>query len=72
MAAGQIDINTLLNTQRTYFNTVNSVELIRLARFQAAVALYQAVGGGWSPDDQRDARADALKQETCGEADQCP
>jgi outer membrane protein TolC len=72
MAAGQIDINTLLNTQRTYFDTINNVEQIRLARFQAAVAMYQAIGGGWSPDEQREAHIAALRRETCDDADQCP
>jgi NodT family efflux transporter outer membrane factor (OMF) lipoprotein len=72
MAAGQVDINTLLNTQRTYFNAVTGVEQIRLTRFQAAIALYQALGGGWSADDQREARTAALRQDSCREADQCP
>jgi outer membrane protein, multidrug efflux system len=49
---GTIDIVTLLNTQQTLFQAQDVLAQVRLARFQAIVSLFQALGGGWpaSPD----------------------
>jgi NodT family efflux transporter outer membrane factor (OMF) lipoprotein len=44
---GTIDLVTLLNTQATLFQALDLLVQIRLARFQAAVSLFQALGGGW-------------------------
>lgn len=44
---GTVDITTLLANQNTLFQTQDSLVLIRVARLQAVVALYQALGGGW-------------------------
>lgn len=46
---GTIDIVTLSTTQTTLFQAQDQVALARLAYFQAATSLYQALGGGWSP-----------------------
>jgi NodT family efflux transporter outer membrane factor (OMF) lipoprotein len=46
---GTIDLLTVLQTQQTLFTAENALVLARLARFQAVVSLYQALGGGWSP-----------------------
>jgi multidrug efflux system outer membrane protein len=46
---GTIDIVTLSTTQTTLFQAQDLVALARLAYFQAATSLYQALGGGWSP-----------------------
>ena len=48
LEAGTIDIITSLNTQTTLFNFLDQLTQIRLARFQALVNLYKALGGGWS------------------------
>jgi NodT family efflux transporter outer membrane factor (OMF) lipoprotein len=48
LAAGNIDLTTMLNTQRTQFEALNQLVGAQLERFQAATALYQALGGGWS------------------------
>ena len=48
LAAGTIDIITSLNTQATLFNDLDGLYQVRLARFQALVNLYKALGGGWS------------------------
>lgn len=53
LEAGQVDMTTVLNTQRDYFSAADSLAQIRLARFQAAIGLYRAMGGGWSPEDAR-------------------
>ena len=47
LRAGTIDLITLLNTQQTLFNTRNSLVQVRLAKYQAAVGLFRALGGGW-------------------------
>jgi outer membrane protein TolC len=40
---------TLSTTQTTLFQAQDLVAVARLAYFQAATSLYQALGGGWSP-----------------------
>ena len=46
---GTIDIVTLSTTEVTYFQNQDILAQVRLAHFQAATSLYQALGGGWSP-----------------------
>jgi NodT family efflux transporter outer membrane factor (OMF) lipoprotein len=48
--AGNIDLTTMLNIQRTLFEAQSAVINARLLRFQAALNLYQALGGGWKAD----------------------
>jgi len=47
LQAGTIDIITLLNTQQTLFTDLDQAAQIRLARFQALLNLYKALGGGF-------------------------
>ncbi|WP_174890445.1 efflux transporter outer membrane subunit [Roseicella sp. DB1501] len=47
LRAGTIDLVTLLNTQQTLFSARNTLAQARLARLQAAVGLFRALGGGW-------------------------
>lgn len=47
---GAVDLLTLLQGQQTYFQSQDSLIQIRLARLQAAVGLYRALGGGWSAE----------------------
>lgn len=47
LAAGTIDIITSLNTQTTLYNDLDQLTQVRLARFQALLNLYKALGGGW-------------------------
>jgi NodT family efflux transporter outer membrane factor (OMF) lipoprotein len=54
---GTIDIVTVLNTQLTLFQSQDSLVLAQLARLQAVVSLYQALGGGWQPVSERRANA---------------
>ncbi|HKA80805.1 MAG TPA: efflux transporter outer membrane subunit [Xanthobacteraceae bacterium] len=44
---GTIDLVTLLNTQQTLFQALDVMVQVQLARFQAVVSLFQALGGGW-------------------------
>jgi NodT family efflux transporter outer membrane factor (OMF) lipoprotein len=46
---GVVDVITLSTVQTTYFQYDFNLVLARLAYFQSAVSLYQALGGGWSP-----------------------
>ncbi|SDB43810.1 efflux transporter outer membrane subunit [Belnapia rosea] len=48
LEAGTIDQVTLLNTQQTLFSARVTLADARLARLQAAVALFRALGGGWT------------------------
>lgn len=50
LLAGTTDIVTALQTQTTLFNDLDLLAQARLARFQALVTLYKALGGGWSQD----------------------
>jgi outer membrane protein, multidrug efflux system len=44
---GTIDLVTLLQTQQTWFQAQDNLSQVRLARLQAMVSLFQALGGGW-------------------------
>jgi outer membrane protein, multidrug efflux system len=48
LLAGTTDTTTVLNTQQTLFQAEDQLALARLARLQAIVSLYQALGGGWA------------------------
>jgi outer membrane protein, multidrug efflux system len=45
---GVVDLLTLLQTQQTLFTAEDQLVQIRLARLQASVGLYRAIGGGWT------------------------
>ena len=47
---GTIDLVTVLTTQQTLFQAQDTLAQVRLSRLQAVVGLYQALGGGWTPD----------------------
>jgi multidrug efflux system outer membrane protein len=47
---GVADYLALLDAQRTLYQATDSLGQIKLARLQAVVALYQALGGGWQAD----------------------
>jgi outer membrane protein, multidrug efflux system len=48
MEAGTVDITTVLTAETTLYNDENTLVLVRLARVQALLSLYKALGGGWS------------------------
>jgi NodT family efflux transporter outer membrane factor (OMF) lipoprotein len=45
---GADDLLTVLDAQRTLFQAEDQLAQIRLARLQASVGLFKALGGGWS------------------------
>jgi outer membrane protein TolC len=46
---GTVDLITVLNTQQTLFQAEDTLALARLARIQAVLSLFQALGGSWLP-----------------------
>jgi multidrug efflux system outer membrane protein len=48
MAAGTVDITTVLTAETTLFADQTTLVQVRLARVQALLSLYKALGGGWS------------------------
>jgi len=48
---GTVDLITVLNTQQTLFQAQDTLAQVRLARLQALVSLFRALGGGWPPLD---------------------
>jgi multidrug efflux system outer membrane protein len=52
MQAGTVDITTVLTAEATLFNDEDTLVQVRLARAQALLNLYKALGGGWAEPDQ--------------------
>ncbi|MFN3076934.1 MAG: efflux transporter outer membrane subunit [Alphaproteobacteria bacterium] len=50
LKGGIVDITSVLNTQRTLFQTHDAWLQARLAHFQATVGLFKALGGGWTEE----------------------
>jgi NodT family efflux transporter outer membrane factor (OMF) lipoprotein len=63
--AGQIDLTSVLLTQTTYFQALSDLKQIQLARYQAAVALFKALGGGWTLRDLEAAKLAATSAVRC-------
>jgi multidrug efflux system outer membrane protein len=51
MAAGTVDITTVLTSETTLFADQDLLVQVRLARAQALLNLYKALGGGWVAPD---------------------
>ena len=49
MKQGTVNMVTLLQVEQTLFTAEDQLAQVRLARFQAIVGLFQALGGGWPP-----------------------
>ena len=47
MQAGTVDVTTVLQAETTLFSAADTLVQVRLARFQALLNLYKALGGGW-------------------------
>jgi NodT family efflux transporter outer membrane factor (OMF) lipoprotein len=52
---GTVDLVTVLVTQQALFSAQDSLVDARLQRLQAALSLYQALGGSWYPQPQANA-----------------
>ena len=51
---GTVNLVTLLQTEQTLFQAEDSLVRVQLSRLLAAVALFQALGGGWAPPEGRE------------------
>jgi NodT family efflux transporter outer membrane factor (OMF) lipoprotein len=47
LAAGTVDVTTVLTTEETLFSDEDALVQVRLARVLALLDLYKALGGGW-------------------------
>ena len=56
---GVTDLLTVLQTQQTLFNAQDQLVQVKLARLQANVSLYRALGGGWTVATDPNAAPDA-------------
>lgn len=45
--AGEVDLLTVLDAQRTLYSAQDQLRQLRLAQLQAVVGVYRALGGGW-------------------------
>ena len=50
LRAGTVNLITVLQTQQTLLTAENTLAQVRLTKLQAASSLFQALGGGWTPD----------------------
>ena len=46
---GTVNLLTVLQTQQTLFTDENTLVQVRLSKLLAASSLFQALGGGWTP-----------------------
>jgi multidrug efflux system outer membrane protein len=51
MRAGTADITAVLTAESALFNAEDTLAQVRLARVQALLNLYKALGGGWTKSD---------------------
>ena len=52
LQAGTVDITTVLTAETTLFGDEDTLVQVRLARTQALLNLYKALGGGWTEPEQ--------------------
>jgi outer membrane protein, multidrug efflux system len=49
LSGGTVNLVTVLQAEQTLFTAENNLVLVRLSKLQAAISLFQALGGGWTP-----------------------
>jgi NodT family efflux transporter outer membrane factor (OMF) lipoprotein len=49
LRGGTVNLITVLQTQQTLFAAEITLVQVRLSKLQAAISLFQALGGGWTP-----------------------
>src|SRR5271156_1650208 len=55
LRAGTVNLITVLQTQQTLLTAENTLAQVRLTKLLAASSLFQALGGGWTPEAPRTA-----------------
>ncbi len=51
LRGGTVNLITVLQTQQTLFTAENTLVQVRLTKLLAASSLFQALGGGWKPEN---------------------
>lgn len=51
LRGGTVNLITVLQTQQTLFTAENTLVQVRLTKLLAASSLFQALGGGWTPEN---------------------
>jgi multidrug efflux system outer membrane protein len=51
LKAGTVNLITVLQTQQTLLTNENTLVQVRLTKLMAASSLFQALGGGWKPEN---------------------
>ncbi len=54
IAEGIADLLAVLQSQQTLFTAQDTLVQVKLARLQANISLYRALGGGWSVAQDKD------------------
>lgn len=49
-SGGTVNLLTVLQTQQTLFTAENTLVQVWLTKLLAATSLFQALGGGWTPE----------------------
>jgi NodT family efflux transporter outer membrane factor (OMF) lipoprotein len=49
LSGGTVNLVTVLQAEQQLFTAENNLVTVRLSKLQAAVSLFQALGGGWTP-----------------------
>ncbi|GBD49440.1 efflux transporter outer membrane subunit [Methylopila sp. Yamaguchi] len=63
---GAVDITTVLATQQTQFSAQDTLVDVRLARFQAIVSMFSALGGGWAASGKPPGAGPVIAAATAG------
>jgi NodT family efflux transporter outer membrane factor (OMF) lipoprotein len=50
LRGGTVNLITVLQAEQTLFSAENTLVTVRLSKLQAATSLFQALGGGWTPE----------------------
>ena len=50
MRGGTVNLITVLQTQQALFTAESNLVQVRLLKLEAAISLFQALGGGWTPE----------------------
>jgi outer membrane protein, multidrug efflux system len=50
LRGGTVNLITVLQAEETLFTAENTLVLVRLSKLMAASSLFQALGGGWTPE----------------------
>jgi outer membrane protein TolC len=53
LRGGTVNLITVLQAEQTLFTAQTNLVTVRLSKLEAAVSLFQALGGGWTPEQAK-------------------